>query len=249
MLTETWLRPDVSNSEILCSEYNIFRKDRAQRIGGGVLIAVRQPSLCEEVTIRSSEDIDFICVSVKDNAQKIFITSSYIPPNSPFSTYMEHAAAIQSVFSRVSEKDSIFVCGDFNLPYICWTSIDLDPHLTPYSGSEWTNQFLDSFCSLPLYQINGIPNANNRMLDLIFTDMTTNAFISRSSPISVPEDMHHPCLEVYCDSDTVPYSPSSDSNDSPRVFCFRKTNFNNLLKYCHNLTGRNYIAVPTCLMQ
>ena len=41
--TETWLKPDNLDSEILSSnDFNIYRRDRTDRTGGGVLLAVRE---------------------------------------------------------------------------------------------------------------------------------------------------------------------------------------------------------------
>lgn len=42
ILTETWLYPDVTNEELFPDKhnYNIYRRDRVDRRGGGVLIAV-----------------------------------------------------------------------------------------------------------------------------------------------------------------------------------------------------------------
>ena len=44
VLTETWLHDEIRNDEILAdlNNYAIYRKDRNERRGGGVLIAVKQ---------------------------------------------------------------------------------------------------------------------------------------------------------------------------------------------------------------
>ena len=42
-ITEIWLKPDNLDSEILSSnDFNICRRDRTNRTGGGVLLAVRE---------------------------------------------------------------------------------------------------------------------------------------------------------------------------------------------------------------
>lgn len=42
--TETWLHPDVNDNEIIPdnNSYNIYRNDRVDRRGGGVLLAVKK---------------------------------------------------------------------------------------------------------------------------------------------------------------------------------------------------------------
>ena len=39
--TESWLTPDITDSEIFPPDLTIFRKDRSQKTGGGVFIAVK----------------------------------------------------------------------------------------------------------------------------------------------------------------------------------------------------------------
>ena len=41
VFTETWLRENVLDSEIMASNFQIYRRDRLGKAGGGVLIAVR----------------------------------------------------------------------------------------------------------------------------------------------------------------------------------------------------------------
>ena len=40
-VNETWLKQNISNSEILHSAFTIFRRDRSDPGGGGVLIAIK----------------------------------------------------------------------------------------------------------------------------------------------------------------------------------------------------------------
>ena len=40
-LTETWLDDNFLDSELHLNDYNIFRKDRSNRHGGGVLLAIK----------------------------------------------------------------------------------------------------------------------------------------------------------------------------------------------------------------
>ena len=40
-LTETWLNESISDFEILATGYDVYRQDRQNRTGGGVLIAIK----------------------------------------------------------------------------------------------------------------------------------------------------------------------------------------------------------------
>jgi hypothetical protein len=57
-MTETWLKPENLDSEILpVKDFNIHRRDRTNRIGGGVLLAVREniPSMRRQDLESSAE--------------------------------------------------------------------------------------------------------------------------------------------------------------------------------------------------
>ena len=47
--TETWLNPQIKDSEIFPSGYKLHRKDRMSSSGGGVLIAVKNEYNSEDV--------------------------------------------------------------------------------------------------------------------------------------------------------------------------------------------------------
>ena len=48
MIVESWTREDVGNAEIMIDGYNVFRKDRNNRRGGGCVMYVKQ-YLCAAV--------------------------------------------------------------------------------------------------------------------------------------------------------------------------------------------------------
>jgi len=114
----------------------------------------------------------------------------------------------------------LLVCGDFNLPQISWD----------YSSESWrcallsnSNEFLNELVDLSLNQINKIPNSNGRLLDLIFVNDNTFSPVSRSFPITTPEDLHHPSLELSIE--TMPTSSARANSSSELVFCYYKANF------------------------
>ena len=48
-MTETWLKPEILNSEVNIDGYNLFRCDRNLRERGGVAAYVRQDLACIEL--------------------------------------------------------------------------------------------------------------------------------------------------------------------------------------------------------
>jgi hypothetical protein len=80
-LTETWLNDSVNNHEIIPFGYNIYRKDRLNRVGGGVLIAVKSCYFSCELDMTSDLEIVLIVIEITHN-RKFLLTNCYNPPNS-----------------------------------------------------------------------------------------------------------------------------------------------------------------------
>ena len=47
--TETWLDLSIGNSQFFPTNYDIYRRDRTDRVGGGVLIAIHNKFLSSEI--------------------------------------------------------------------------------------------------------------------------------------------------------------------------------------------------------
>ena len=81
-VTETWLRDGYLDNEILPDEYAIFRKDRSDRRGGGVLLAVKRDILayrrCDLEPLNSEI---LVCELCPGNSFKITFCVAYRPPN------------------------------------------------------------------------------------------------------------------------------------------------------------------------
>jgi hypothetical protein len=61
--------------------YNIFRNDRPDKQGGGVLLAIRDNIKCYELFNKTIEDNETIAVQIETPKGQLLIASIYIPPN------------------------------------------------------------------------------------------------------------------------------------------------------------------------
>jgi hypothetical protein len=214
------LKPEVENCSIFPNKYTSFRCDRLSRTGGGVLIAVKSDISSEFVSIDHSSLLEFVCVKVKLNQISIYITCSYIPPSSDISVYLNYLSSIQSVASKLSDRDYLLVFGDFNLPEVGWSfqSGTLVPSVF--------NSFLNALSELPLYQLNNVPNCSGRILDLVFSSDLRHNTISRINPLVHPEDPYHPTFDLVLTLPTPVQTATAPSKVKSR--CFRKTDFEKL---------------------
>ena len=66
-VTESWLTSKVLDTELLCQEYAIIRKDRVAKRGGGVLIAVKSNMFRSvyNLLIPAAEDLELVSAVVE----------------------------------------------------------------------------------------------------------------------------------------------------------------------------------------
>ena len=82
-LAQTWLKPDNLDSEILSSnDFNIYRRDRTNRTGGGVLLAVRENILSTRRRDLESKAEILACEIHPESRKKIAVIVFYRPPDS-----------------------------------------------------------------------------------------------------------------------------------------------------------------------
>lgn len=216
------MHPSIIDTEVFCDDYTIFRKDRVDRRGGGVLIAVRSALAAQILSMNESLNVEFIAIKIQLKSTFLYICCSYVPPNSDAVTYTAHAELISGMVNKMRTSDTCAIFGDFNLPGISWHESDDSNCLCPSRSCE----FLDCMLCLPVLQVNYVKNANERLLDLIFVDPLCDVSVTRTTPFTLPEDSHHPTLEL-----TLRFSCYESTSSTVRplpFFNFRSANYEGL---------------------
>ena len=133
-LTETWLR-DHLNAELKIEGYSLFRSDRERqrrskrgRDSGGVALYLRNDmaATAEPVLTFSNGSTEVLGVHIKSENLVIFVL--YRQPddsvNGHRSNSREFISALSSIKAVLDDFSApapeILLCGDFNLPHICW---------------------------------------------------------------------------------------------------------------------------------
>lgn len=114
VLSETWLRHTVSDSEVALDGYNLFRIDRNTR-GGGVAIYSRACLGCtvlKAVSVDKSFEFLAVKVAIAQN-NSITVVGIYRPPAAPSSAINE----IADLLTPFTDSELIVV-GDFNLNWL-----------------------------------------------------------------------------------------------------------------------------------
>ncbi|KAL9900271.1 uncharacterized protein ACN427_007570 [Glossina fuscipes fuscipes] len=195
VFTETWLKPVLHSSELFHNSFQVFRNDRLYRNGGGVLIAISTALPTYSFEFPTTPDVEFIAIRVKLPNKHLYLTCSYIPPNSDISVYKKQAALICEVAKQSKPTDIVLALGDFNLPQVNWFYSDCSGCLIPSSTSDKAVVFFNELFDNNLVQYNGTPNCNGRFLDLCFANFP-EVCVNRCFPFSLPEDPYHPALGV-----------------------------------------------------
>ncbi|KAJ3655426.1 hypothetical protein Zmor_014558 [Zophobas morio] len=199
ILTETWLKNDVSNNELFEPNiFNVYRKDRDLAAtdtsrGGGVLIAAKKHLLIETIdpySLNSGFDeiryIDILIARVRLVYKSVFVIVLYIPPSAVVDDYarlFECLSSINELFSA-----NLIVIGDINISQFYSFSKMGGPSNNAINACINFAEFFN------LTQWNGVLNRDNRLLDLVFSNF--HCFVSKPDELLSTEDSYHPALCV-----------------------------------------------------
>ena len=159
-LTETWLNSGYKHfiDEFSIPGYNLFHKDRTDRIGGGVLMYIKNSHIISETFYLSTHEALYIKIrSNNDQSSSIKLILVYRPPNSSESF---DVSLYNEIKSNVG-TGNIVIMGDFNCPSVNWDSFVCD--------SEG-NRLLTTMDDLFMEQLVNHPTRYNNILDLVFTN-------------------------------------------------------------------------------
>ena len=82
--TETWWDRSIKNNEIFPGGYKIYRKDRKRKVCGGVIIAIKNNFLSDEVDHLSPENkCEITWARLELKAPELSISAHSIIPNHP----------------------------------------------------------------------------------------------------------------------------------------------------------------------
>ncbi|XP_045445727.1 uncharacterized protein LOC123653788 [Melitaea cinxia] len=229
-LSETWLHPGISDMEIFDSRYCVYRGDRnyVQRgvtLGGGVLLAIGK-----NIPVRSSRAIDILGgiaeiveITVKINNKVLYIYCCYFPHHTQqYDALCEFFDIVSSVVTENSES-ACLILGDFNISHAHWQSTD--SFKMKLERNQYSDKFISALMSflsfIDSYQFNGIFNKNNRILDLVMSNLCCES--AHCSDAMVVEDPHHPALEI-----KVHYQHSGLESQPRIARLFHKANYDDI---------------------
>lgn len=214
-LTETWLNRDFDTSELGLSNYSVYRRDRCPVAtglgrGGGVLIAADLKLNCRGID--KEVDCEAVSVLLDFGKRQTILTAVYFPPNSGPDIYVTFCSYLDSI-SELYPNAEVCIIGDFNLPHADWfdETENLGSLCTASpNASKRERESIEQIAQLcsyhNLYQFNTTPNFRGAILDLVISNVEGTTAV-RSEDTLVPEDPHHPSLEIHIPSTKIAFSP------------------------------------------
>lgn len=110
VITETWLKSDVANSE-LATNYTIYRCDRSSATsdlqrGGGTLIAVKSSLFSAPVHLAGSESLEQVVVKISLAHKSVYVCGIYLRPNSDTGKYVAHSDCVHQIGQSAASNDT-----------------------------------------------------------------------------------------------------------------------------------------------
>lgn len=155
-VSETHLTQDIHNDEVNIDGYQILRKDRAHKAGGGVAIYFKSALDCTRLSKYDDEDIETIWIELLSHSQRLLIGCVYRPPD---------VSLFFDKFHRILDKvwmtrRNVVIAGDFNS--------DL---LTPTGNGTKLKRILQSFNFRNIIKAPTRTSEHfNTLIDLILTN-------------------------------------------------------------------------------
>ena len=128
-VTESWCVTHEPDSLYALQQYSLFRRDRPDRPGGGVLVYVHTSQVSEATRMReletANEDI-WLKVTVYNSPTPLLLCATYRPPTSSatactaFCSHIEHSIRVAK-----SLKGHILIAGDMNAKCSDWYRADI----------------------------------------------------------------------------------------------------------------------------
>ena len=165
-ITETWAKPEIPDGIYALSGYNLFRDDRHDRRGGGVMIYVDHTISISQISFGSHSDFEFVCCKLHLTKNDfVGIMCIYRPPNITDTGDLDLINVVDK-FMMLNFSYNLII-GDFNMPTVDWKLFNAPTKFMPFVRC-CAKYFLRQHVKQSTR-----PNSNS-ILDLIFSTIGTN---------------------------------------------------------------------------
>jgi hypothetical protein len=163
-LTETHLKPKIPDPNIHINNYNFFRKDRLDKMGGGVALYVSDIFHCVRRLDLEPLSSEIMWCEITFKTHKLLFGTVYRPPNQNANEIELFLTNLQDTIDLATSDNpyAMTLLGDLNDRCTTWDADHLD--------SELKNKLLNLLQLNHLHQLIKDPTRDNNILDLLITD-------------------------------------------------------------------------------
>ena len=167
-ISESWLHNSITNGLLDPSrEYNVFRKDRDGKRGGGVCALIKKNIHVLPVDLtKKYTNLEIVCVDFVNSKPNVRVFVVYRPPNNDQHAIVYLNSLIDCITEHSSNSKRIhLIVGDLNAPNINWKHLSATDQI-----SDTLLQFTVKFGFSQLVQF---PTRGFNILDVLLIDADT----------------------------------------------------------------------------
>ncbi len=192
-LTETKLNSQIRNEILSGENYNVWRRDRVGKIGGGVLIFTRKELKVKELQMKEvGSASEIVAIEIVRGNEGLIIVNVYVPPLTKAWTREEHQAMLNEtlinleyVIKEAEDRNkNIIITGDLNSKKIDWSTLE-----NPEQENSFGCRLLELLTTYLLHQHIDEPTRMRgsdtpSLLDLVITRCANEIFeVSYKPPL------------------------------------------------------------------
>ena len=122
-ISETWLKSYITDAQIEIDDYQVYRSDRPDRVGGGCLLYIHDSLVVTETDCYGDRSNNMVMCYVK-SCHTIF-AAVYRPPGVDTAGFKKLLNQLQEKIDAISADNTVpdlYLLGDFNYPNKEWES-------------------------------------------------------------------------------------------------------------------------------
>ena len=227
-MVETKLRPGSPLEWFKEEPYKVWRNDRKEKEGGGIMVLTKKDLMVKEVNF-SKENEEVISVLVTDSKGDINIVTVYVPPKTNAWNYDNYHGMLRNTLDRlkreIERKNRVMIVGDFNSKEIVWENFEV------VNGGEWREELLNLIINNFMTQWVRAPTRCRGQdvaarLDFIFT-----------KGIGLKDEVEHACPIGKSDHEVLRFNLDAGNDVTKRVkykeerLDYVKANYNHIREF------------------
>lgn len=167
-ISESWLTKNTPNGRFELNNYTVFRKDRKNKRGGGVLWYVRDHYKAKVIKTPDSDKLpEMLWIEVSTNGKKLALGCLYKAPKIPYGVFANLYETILPIYTKY---DDVVMVGDFNV-----NMLDLNAYNTKFLLDVLIEPFsLKQLITKPTR----ITETSRTLIDLILVNKPDNVLFS-----------------------------------------------------------------------